>query len=532
MVGAPLAAAASLPPDFVETEVASGLVRPTAMAFAPDGRLFVTQQGGVVRVIKDGALLAAPFVSLVVDSSGERGLLGVAFDPGFAVNGFVYLYYTATTEPRHNRVSRFTASGDVAVSGSENAILDLENLSTATNHNGGALHFGPDGKLYVAVGENATGSNAQTLANRLGKLLRVNADGSIPADNPFYATAAGANRAIWALGLRNPFTFAFQPGSGRMFINDVGQVTWEEINDGFAGANYGWPDSEGPTLNPLEVSPVYAYLHGSGSFRGCAITGGAFYNPAVPAFPASDAGAYFFADYCGGWINRLGPGGNAVASFATGIAAPVDLQVGPDGQLYYLARGGTAGAGVVYRIGYMAGPGDPPALHGAVSRKQHGAAGAFDLPLSLVAADPTTEPRQGPGATVVLTFDKAISGADVAVTEGTATAGAPSFSGSDVVVTLAGVADAQFVTLTLAGVTAADGGAGGSGVVRIGFLAGDTGQNRVVTRSDLLAVNAALAQAVTGANYLRDVNASGSLSLADLLLVNANLTHALPPPAP
>jgi hypothetical protein len=132
----------------------------------------------------------------------------------------------------------------------------------------------------------------------------------------------------------------------------------------------------------------------------------------------------------------------------------------------------------------------------------------------------------------VLTFDKAISGADVAVTEGTATAGAPSFSGSDVVVTLAGVADAQFVTLTLAGVTAADGGAGGSGVVRIGFLAGDTGQNRVVTRSDLLAVNAALAQAVTGANYLRDVNASGSLSLADLLLVNANLTHALPPPAP
>src|SRR6185436_2808401 len=161
------------------------------------------------------------------DSNGERGLLGVAFDPSFAVNQFVYVYYTATSPSTHNRISRLTAAGDVAVPGSEVPILDLNDLSGATNHNGGAIHFGPDGKLYAAVGENANGANAQTLSNLLGKILRINSDGSIPTDNPFFGTATGQNRAIWALGLRNPFTFTFQPGTGRMFINDVGQNTWE-----------------------------------------------------------------------------------------------------------------------------------------------------------------------------------------------------------------------------------------------------------------------------------------------------------------
>ena len=191
------------------------------MAFAPDGRLFVAQQGGALRVIKNGSLLATPFLTVTVNSSGERGLLGVAFDPDFPINQYVYVYYTATTPAIHNRVSRFTANGDVVVPGSEVVILDLPNLS-ATNHNGGAIHFGPDGKLYVAVGENAVPSNSQTLANPLGKLLRINRDGSIPTDNPFYGSTSGINRSIWALGLRNPFTFAFQSSTGRLFINDVG----------------------------------------------------------------------------------------------------------------------------------------------------------------------------------------------------------------------------------------------------------------------------------------------------------------------
>jgi glucose/arabinose dehydrogenase len=217
--------AAAVPTGFSETQVVTGLASPTAMAFAPDGRIFVCQQGGQLRVIKDGVLLTQPFLSVSVDSAGERGLLGVAFDPNFAANQYVYVYYTTRLPATHNRISRFTANGDVAVAGSETIILELDNLSAATNHNGGALHFGDDGKLYAAVGDNANGANAQTLANLHGKMLRLNADGTIPADNPFVAQTTGRNQAIWALGLRNPFTFAFQAGTGRMFINDVGQNT-------------------------------------------------------------------------------------------------------------------------------------------------------------------------------------------------------------------------------------------------------------------------------------------------------------------
>ena len=330
--------AATLPTGFVETQIASGLSSPTAMDFAPDGRLFVCLQGGNLRVVKNGALLPTPFLTLTVDSSGERGLLGVAFDPNFATNNFVYVYYTVPGSPAHNRVSRFTASGDVAAAGSEVVLLNLDNLSSATNHNGGAIHFGPDGKLYVAVGENANGANSQTLANLLGKVLRINSDGTIPTDNPFFNTA-GARKEIWALGLRNPFTFAFQPGTGRLFINDVGQSTWEEINDGIAGSNYGWPTTEGTTSDPRFRSPLFAYGHGSSSTTGCAIVGGGFYNPPVVQFPASYVGKYFFADLCTGWVRLFDPSNNTAAAFASGISNPVDLKVGADGSLYYLSIG-------------------------------------------------------------------------------------------------------------------------------------------------------------------------------------------------
>jgi glucose/arabinose dehydrogenase len=349
-------AAAVVLSGFTDTPVANGLSSPTAMAFAPDGRIFIAQQGGALRVVKNGVLLPAPFLSVTVNASGERGLLGVAFDPGFASNQFVYVYYTATSPAIHNRLSRFTANGDVAAAGSETILLDLDNLSSATNHNGGAIHFGPDGKLYVAVGDNANGANSQTLNNLLGKMLRVNADGSIPTDNPFFSQAAGRNRAIWSLGLRNPFTFAFQPGTGRMFINDVGQNAWEEINDGLAGSNYGWPATEGSTSNPSYVSPLYSYGHGSGAFSGCAITGGAFYNPDVPQFPPQYIGRYFFADFCSGWINLFNPATGSATTFATGISGPVDLQLGPNGSLYYLARG----TGSLRRISYL--PAQPGGL--------------------------------------------------------------------------------------------------------------------------------------------------------------------------
>src|SRR5262245_20174313 len=322
---------ATLPAGFSESIVASGISSPTAMAFAPDGRLFVCQQGGALRVIKNDTLLATPFLSVTTDSAGERGLLGVTFDPNFANNQWVYIYYTVPGSPPHNRVSRFTASGDVAIAGSQTIILELNNLSSAQNHNGGALHFGLDGKLYIAVGENANSANAQTLANLLGKILRIDGSGSIPTDNPFFNTASGVNRAIWALGLRNPFTFGIQPGTGRMLINDVGQNTWEEINEGLPGANYGWPNCEG-ACNPPNANfddPIYQYSHADG----CAIVGGAFYNPASTQFPPAYAGVYFFADLCGGWIRTL-DNGNQVSTFATGLSSPVDLRVSADGSLY------------------------------------------------------------------------------------------------------------------------------------------------------------------------------------------------------
>ncbi len=350
--------AATLPAGFTESVVTGGLSSATAMQFAPDGRLFVCQQSGALRVIKNGALLSTPFVTVTVNSSGERGLLGVAFDPNFASNQYIYVYYTATTPAIHNRVSRFTANGDVAVPGSETIILELNNLSGATNHNGGAIHFGIDGKLYIAVGENATPSNAQTLSNLLGKILRINSDGTIPTDNPFFNSATGVNRAIWALGLRNPFTFDVQRGTGRIFINDVGAGTFEEINEGVRGANYGWPNCEGACDPPDSRfrDPLFQYAHGDTSTTGCAITGGAWYNPVTPQFPAQYQGDYFFADLCSGWIRVRDTATGAVSDFASGISNPVDLKVGDDGSLYYLARG----AGTVFEISYTLN--EPPTI--------------------------------------------------------------------------------------------------------------------------------------------------------------------------
>lgn len=350
--------AATLPAGFTETSI-NGLSNSTAMEIAPDGRIFVCQQGGSLRVIKNGVLLSTPFLTLTVDANGERGLLGIAFDPNFASNNFLYVYYTVPSTPRHNRVSRFTANGDVVVPGSERIILELDNLSTATNHNGGAIHFGPDGKLYAAVGENANPANAQTLSNMLGKVLRINSDGTIPTDNPFFNAAVGNNRSIWTLGLRNPFTFAFQPGTGRVFINDVGQSAWEEINDGIAGSNYGWPNTEGATSNPAFRSPLFAYGHGFSLTTGCAIAGGAFYNPTSVQFPLSYVGQYFFADLCSGWIRVFDPATGTASGFATNISSPVDLKVGADGSLYYLARG----SGAVFRVQFT----DPMLISEATS---------------------------------------------------------------------------------------------------------------------------------------------------------------------
>jgi glucose/arabinose dehydrogenase len=331
---------------FTKSKVVGGLSRATSMEFAPDGRLFVNEQGGKLRVIKSGALLPTPFVDLstTTDAAGERGFLGIAFDPNFTSNHYVYVYHTVKGSPPHNRVSRFTANGDVAMSGSEVAILDLDNLSGATNHNGGAIHFGTGGRLLVNVGNNANDINSQSISNRHGKILRINANGTIPIDNPtsfpaISGTTSGANRAIWAVGFRNPFTASVNPATGRIFVNDVGERTREEIDDLQKGKNYGWPNQEGflGANNLNYTRPIIDYVRGDAG--ACAITGGTFYHPSTNTFGSSYLDKYFYSDYCGGWVRMLDPSTKVSTAFDTGYSQPVDLKVGSDGALYVLATG-------------------------------------------------------------------------------------------------------------------------------------------------------------------------------------------------
>jgi glucose/arabinose dehydrogenase len=331
----------TVPSGFTETIVAQVLDSPTAFAFLPDGRMLVDEQTGDMRIIKNGSLLATPVLHKNVETDGERGLLGVAVDPHFSKNHFIYAYYTSPSPAPngHNRVSRFTLNGDVAVHGSEKVIFDLPGLSDASNHNGGSIHFGPDGKLYIGVGENAHPTNSQSLHTLLGKVLRINPNGTIPSDNPFFGRLTGKNRAIWAYGVRNPYTFAFQPGTGMMYINDVGQDTYEEIDIGKAGANYGWPTSEGPLHASGFTKPIFYYSHNVGE----AITGGAFYDPRAANFPSKFVGQYFFSDYAGGWIHRLNTKTHRVTGFATEVGSPVDLTVGKDGAGSYLDHDGDVG---------------------------------------------------------------------------------------------------------------------------------------------------------------------------------------------
>ena len=344
------APAQTLPQHFSQVAVATAIVNPTTMAFAPDGRIFVAQQNGVLIVIKNGARLSTPALRLTVNSSGERGLLGIAIHPGFTTNRFLYLYYTLADGSR-NRVSRFTMTGDVINPASEVIILSLDRLSSAVIHNGGAMQFKGD-KLYIAVGENANSAHAQNLDTYHGKLLRINPDGAAPTDNPFYTAGASEQRKrVWGYGLRNPYTFHIQPGTQKIFVNDVGQHAWEEINDATTGGlNFGWPQSEGATNDPRFKTPIFSYPHGSGDGRGCAITGGVFFNPASTSYPTHFKGKYFFQDLCNAWINYLdlstGVRRNAFASGLPGQA--LGLAVGTDGNLYYLSRT----TGTLYKVIY------------------------------------------------------------------------------------------------------------------------------------------------------------------------------------
>lgn len=343
------------PAGFAQSRIAGPLKLQTGVALAPDGRIFVAEQSGNVRIIKNNTLLTTPFVTIPVDSRGERGLVGIAVDPDFMTNKYIYVYYTSNVAPIRNRISRFTATTDVTTFASETVILNLETLSSALIHNGGALHFGPDGKLYVAVGENADTFSSQNLDSYKGKLLRINKDGSVPSGNPF-PTGSEQRRRVWAYGLRNPFTFSIDHETGKIFVNDVGQGLWEEINDATVGGrNFGWPMTEGAfnqTSFPALTNPVYAYPHGTGADGvGCAIVGGTFISPSNTNYPAAYRGKYFFQENCEDWINMLDlSNGTVVRSpFITSmIQNSLGLTMGIDGLIYFLARHGESLYKIVY----------------------------------------------------------------------------------------------------------------------------------------------------------------------------------------
>ena len=378
-------AAATWPPDFDVETVVGGLDRPTAFAYAPDGRLFIAEKTGRVRVVgADGVLRPTPFAIVSVNTANDRGLIGITLDPNFLVNHFVYLAYTTDIVPpnpinnysRIHRITRMTANGDVALPGSEVVIVD--NIpSDIDSHTGGGLRFGPDGKLYASIGDGSSYFNADALALRaqdldqlVGKILRVNPDGSAPADNPFYA-GPGANRSkVWQYGLRNPFRAVFRPGTSDLYINDVGWNQWEEIDQAPPGADFGWPCYEGPNPQPdyqsifsgscasvVQTPPIASYSHSSG--EGGAITGGAFIQGTN--YPQAYQGAYFFADYVRGSIQYLPlQGGGSlgpITDFAssTDVFTPVDLTQGPDGNLDILiiATDFTIPTGSVVRLIYV-----------------------------------------------------------------------------------------------------------------------------------------------------------------------------------
>ncbi|MGE0405444.1 MAG: discoidin domain-containing protein, partial [Candidatus Korobacteraceae bacterium] len=357
---------------------------PVGIAFAPDGRLFILQKAGIVRIFEQGALLPAPFldISSQVAICDSRGLTGLAFDANFATNGHIYILYAVKDGPDCGvgkaRLSRITADPDspnLMLQGSEVTILEMPSLTEY--HTSGTVRVAPDGKLFVGMGDGATPGFAdfpalevQNLNSYAGKILRLNVDGSAPSDNPFYEGTQSIRSHVWAYGLRNPFRFALHPLTGEPYIGDVGWNTSEEINTG-RGANFGWPCYEGnlpqpeyqsafPECRALAASAVKAPLYTYPRTDGISVTGGTFYSDI--RYPEQYRGNLFFGDYGNHWIKRMifDDDGHMVSvqPFATNLTAPVDIAQGPDGLLYYASFS----TGVIGRIRYT-GDNLPPVPH-------------------------------------------------------------------------------------------------------------------------------------------------------------------------
>lgn len=322
---------AAPPIGFQTTQIiGTGLDSVTGFDMAPDGRIFILERSGTVLIFKNGQLLPTPFIQLNSVTTGDRGLTGIAFDPDFNNNHYVYFYFTGADN--YNRLVRVDGTGDTA-SGSPVTLYKTSSPSFEL-HIGGTIRFGGDGKLYISIGDNGNGGNAQDLSTPFGKIIRINKDGSIPSDNPFVGQS-GKLPEIWAYGFRNPFRFQFDSATDRLYVGDVGNDTWEEINLVAKGGNYGWPTCEGTCSNSGFINPTYTYAHNGQS---SSVTGGLIYHGSM--FPASYAGRYFFGDYARGFIKTLtldGSGNSTgVSDFDLNAGSVVDLKAATDGSIYYV----------------------------------------------------------------------------------------------------------------------------------------------------------------------------------------------------
>jgi glucose/arabinose dehydrogenase len=391
---APLESQITLPAQFEDARV-TGVSQPTALAFTPDGTMLITEKTGKLRVFSS-SLLSTPALDLSskVCSDSERGVLGVAVDFEFTLNRYIYLYYTynkpgtncatSSSNVAVNRVSRFILGTNNQINPSSEVVLLDNILSYAGNHNAGDVNFGKDGYLYVSIGDGGcdfannsgcAGDNdaAKDRNTLLGKIIRITHEGEVPPGNPYTGSnTARCNRGsttngktcqeIFVTGLRNPFRFAFDPNSSttKFHINDVGQNTWEEINVGQVGADYGWNTREGNCANSStsncgtvagSTNPIFAYQHGECN----SITGGAF----IPNgfWPTEYNDGYLFADYVCGKIFLLKRSGSSYSSsvFASGLgnSSAVHLRFGPDGSRQSLYYTTFAGGGEVRRIRYI-----------------------------------------------------------------------------------------------------------------------------------------------------------------------------------
>ena len=381
---------AALPPGFADDPVVTGLSVPRDLAFLPSGDILVIENEGLVKVVESGAARELLDLRAAVRVSGEQGLLGVAVDPDFPGRPYAYFHYTADETPGHVRLSRFTflnasGPGPLGIDPSSELVFLGDIPDDAFNHNGGTVRFGPDKRLYMSIGEDADPCDAQNLSLLKGKILRVNVNASadpatrstlVPADNPFSNHSDPNAALVYALGLRNPFRLDIDPATGVLYIGDVGQSQWEEVDVSLGGENFGWPyfegfnqlrsrssnpcpgDSGGGSLTP----PIHVYPNPGGA---AIILDGVYRGVDYPndsSFPPAFEGAVFFHDFYGGNLRALAfnasagewslvPGVSAT-NWSTGLSGIPSMRVGPDGALHYV----NAYTGHLRRIAHTAAP--------------------------------------------------------------------------------------------------------------------------------------------------------------------------------